>query len=350
MNKNFLLSLKSAEERALKPVAYRLSWHSHKGSIRRWFVEYRRQYPSHIREGARVTEKFLRLVPERHREHFCEYLDRKRHGAVMQRKEWADKAFTAAMNASRIDEAPPGYDVDIHTEVMNKLMHAQVYDVVLDRFAELYPELVTGKRRVKTGHGNWFDRFAAPILEAIRENYEVARAEKESSIEEFLEEKREAERKIRAKRVETVGRWREIANRNKAIQERREEAYAEKRNFLIAWRKKYLDVFREKIERGMSKNERNAEREMWMLENTPGGDPKMRAKEKKIRKGPATCYWCGKQVDKGTVDHIIPLSEGGPHNCLNTVAACRSCNSRKGSVMPDSGEMPVGTHLEMRLM
>ena len=44
------------------------------------------------------------------------------------------------------------------------------------------------------------------------------------------------------------------------------------------------------------------------------------------------CYWnwCGEKMLKPTQDHIIPLGKGGLHTASNVVAACGSCNSKKG--------------------
>lgn len=41
------------------------------------------------------------------------------------------------------------------------------------------------------------------------------------------------------------------------------------------------------------------------------------------------CAYCG--APARSVDHVIPRARGGTHDLGNLVAACRSCNSRKGS-------------------
>jgi len=42
------------------------------------------------------------------------------------------------------------------------------------------------------------------------------------------------------------------------------------------------------------------------------------------------CFYCG--ADANTVDHVIPIVKGGdPMAMDNMVAACRRCNSAKGS-------------------
>lgn len=56
-----------------------------------------------------------------------------------------------------------------------------------------------------------------------------------------------------------------------------------------------------------------------------------------------TCGYCGSEAD--SVDHIIPLSRGGPDKLDNLVAACRSCNTSKGDRTPEEAGMnlwPVG--------
>ena len=50
-----------------------------------------------------------------------------------------------------------------------------------------------------------------------------------------------------------------------------------------------------------------------------------------------TCQYCG-SFKSLTVDHIIPTSKGGKDVWANLVAACRSCNERKGDLtLKESG-------------
>ncbi|WP_406630340.1 HNH endonuclease [Amycolatopsis sp. WGS_07] len=56
-----------------------------------------------------------------------------------------------------------------------------------------------------------------------------------------------------------------------------------------------------------------------------------------LRRDRHTCAYCGRRAT--TVDHITPVSRGGPRTSwLNTVAACggsaRSCNARKADRTP----------------
>ena len=65
------------------------------------------------------------------------------------------------------------------------------------------------------------------------------------------------------------------------------------------------------------------------------GDPRLSRDYKRVRlqvlaRDGYTCYYCGQ--DATTVDHVIPIAKGGdPINMDNMVAACRRCNSSKGS-------------------
>lgn len=54
------------------------------------------------------------------------------------------------------------------------------------------------------------------------------------------------------------------------------------------------------------------------------------------------CAYCGKRY-KGhlTQDHITPLSQGGSHTLHNVIAACRSCNARKGTRAPLQPVQPL---------
>jgi 5-methylcytosine-specific restriction endonuclease McrA len=57
------------------------------------------------------------------------------------------------------------------------------------------------------------------------------------------------------------------------------------------------------------------------------------------------CHLCGEGIDPTlsgrdrmgpTLDHVIPLAEGGEHSYANVAAAHRSCNSRKGASLAPS--------------
>ena len=49
-----------------------------------------------------------------------------------------------------------------------------------------------------------------------------------------------------------------------------------------------------------------------------------------FRRDNYTCQYCGRRDTPLTIDHIVPKRLGGMHTWLNVVAACPSCNHRKG--------------------
>jgi hypothetical protein len=55
------------------------------------------------------------------------------------------------------------------------------------------------------------------------------------------------------------------------------------------------------------------------------------------RDGPH-CVWCRRPLDAddrfATTDHVVPRLKGGPAWIENEVAACRSCNRRRGHQSP----------------
>lgn len=52
------------------------------------------------------------------------------------------------------------------------------------------------------------------------------------------------------------------------------------------------------------------------------------------------CVYCGSKKEL-TFDHVIPRSMGGKTNWENIVAACTSCNSKKGGRTPKQANMPL---------
>ena len=61
--------------------------------------------------------------------------------------------------------------------------------------------------------------------------------------------------------------------------------------------------------------------------------PRARVKLNKreiMRRDNYTCQYCGQHTGTLTIDHIIPRHLGGSHTWENLVAACPSCNHRKG--------------------
>lgn len=62
------------------------------------------------------------------------------------------------------------------------------------------------------------------------------------------------------------------------------------------------------------------------------------------------CQYCDRHVtdlkprESLTRDHLIPLSRGGTNEWTNVVAACSSCNTRKGNRMPEEIGMHPRSH------
>ena len=51
------------------------------------------------------------------------------------------------------------------------------------------------------------------------------------------------------------------------------------------------------------------------------------------------CQYCGRQSVELTLDHVMPRHRGGAHTWDNLVAACKSCNHRKGGKTVDEARM-----------
>jgi 5-methylcytosine-specific restriction endonuclease McrA len=62
-------------------------------------------------------------------------------------------------------------------------------------------------------------------------------------------------------------------------------------------------------------------------------------KREVLRRDEYTCQYCGQKVPYLTIDHVIPRSLGGRHSWQNLVAACPSCNHRKGGRMLEQAQM-----------
>ena len=58
-----------------------------------------------------------------------------------------------------------------------------------------------------------------------------------------------------------------------------------------------------------------------------------------LRRDDFTCQYCGTRSHVLTVDHVIPRRLGGAHTWTNVVAACPSCNRRKGGKLPEHANM-----------
>jgi 5-methylcytosine-specific restriction endonuclease McrA len=55
------------------------------------------------------------------------------------------------------------------------------------------------------------------------------------------------------------------------------------------------------------------------------------------------CAYCGSHRERLSIDHIIPRSRGGRTSFENCVAACKSCNLKKGGRTPSEAGMYLRT-------
>jgi len=55
------------------------------------------------------------------------------------------------------------------------------------------------------------------------------------------------------------------------------------------------------------------------------------------------CQYCGekKGINELTYDHVVPRAQGGKTEWANIVAACSSCNARKGGRTPEQAGMKL---------
>jgi 5-methylcytosine-specific restriction endonuclease McrA len=63
-----------------------------------------------------------------------------------------------------------------------------------------------------------------------------------------------------------------------------------------------------------------------------------------FRRDNFTCQYCGKTTMDLTIDHVIPRYLEGVHEWTNVVAACSSCNHRKGGRTLEDANMHL-SHL-----
>ncbi len=53
------------------------------------------------------------------------------------------------------------------------------------------------------------------------------------------------------------------------------------------------------------------------------------------------CQYCGREIARPTVDHILSVQRGGKNSWHNLVTACPECNVRKGARTPEEAHMPL---------
>lgn len=103
-------------------------------------------------------------------------------------------------------------------------------------------------------------------------------------------------------------------------------------------------VFLERVRRWIAKNPQKArnisqnhnERRRSVLLNVPVND--LTTEQWRTIKAHYGhhCVYCHRKMQRLTMDHVLPLSQGGSHTFSNVVPACPSCNSRKSDGPPPS--------------
>lgn len=64
-----------------------------------------------------------------------------------------------------------------------------------------------------------------------------------------------------------------------------------------------------------------------------------------FKKQRGKCYYCGRKLSRRrltqqnqfqpTVDHVVPLGQGGEDKLRNKIMACQACNRSKGNKTPE---------------
>ena len=68
------------------------------------------------------------------------------------------------------------------------------------------------------------------------------------------------------------------------------------------------------------------------------------SRENVFRRDRCICQYCGNTVSKLhlTLDHVVPIVQGGTKDWENIVTACRTCNQKKGGRTPkQAGMRPI---------
>lgn len=74
--------------------------------------------------------------------------------------------------------------------------------------------------------------------------------------------------------------------------------------------------------------------------NKPYARPKF-SKKAVFARDNYRCQYCGVQMAKPTIDHVIPKSRKGASDWSNVVTACGLCNNKKGSLTPKEAGMKL---------
>ena len=156
-------------------------------------------------------------------------------------------------------------------------------------------------------------------------------------------------RRGRSKRKEQIAeanrQWRE-KNRERNLEQKRSH-YAANRERLLEEKKQYGEDHREqksaynrkyRAENRETCRQNDHRRRALIFNSTLGDRSAIAAWEAKwSSKKTVVCHWCRKRVKTASVhvDHVIPLSKGGPHAVENLCVSCAKCNHTKHSKLPE---------------
>jgi len=165
-------------------------------------------------------------------------------------------------------------------------------------------------------HGLWRRNICKPCKNAQQRQYIAKHRE-------HLNQRRKE--RYEANLEKSRLRQREVYQRNRErIREQNRGYYLQNREQIIArvkaWRHKNPSKLRDQIVR----------RQVRKL-NAPVVE--IIDRDAIIERDKSTCYLCGRVLMKSEVrlDHVIPLSRGGPHTADNLRVACNSCNCKKAT-------------------
>ena len=65
------------------------------------------------------------------------------------------------------------------------------------------------------------------------------------------------------------------------------------------------------------------------------------SKRNVLRRDNYVCQYCGIRDREMTIDHVIPKKDDGPSTWENLVAACATCNARKGGRKPEQAGLSL---------
>lgn len=145
-----------------------------------------------------------------------------------------------------------------------------------------------------------------------------------------------------------------LADNNEHINEQRRGRYSKNKEKYSERNKKWFSENREEILSKQRENYRNntesysqynkkwrdKNKDYILLKNRQrehklNDFPKIKQKEinKLLQDHDNKCFYCKVYVKRGVnlhIDHVVPLSAGGPHIIDNLVPACKTCNLKKG--------------------